>query len=544
MSNKELVLGQTERLVFGPPVLEVDDVTVFNGAQEVLRNASFVLRKGESAAIVGPNGVGKTTLLKLIIGERLPDKGKVLLHKSVNGLSYIPQAIDDLALEVKKMTILEYFFHSKGLDNLRRQMNLFEKRFSSSSLVSQSQLNQYGKLQESFEKLGGWRIEAEARRILSGIGLSYMELSQKIESLSGGEKTKLFIAQALLSESDLLLMDEPTNHLDADSIQFLGDFLESYKGAVLVVSHRPEFLDRFADRVIELSLTDHTIRQYPGNYTRYLIQRNADAVRSEKENAKRERQISRYSEVIRRLRAGSKAKMAKDREKKLAKLEVGRVLIPSNNLLKISFETRTQSSREVMTVSGLKKSWGEQELDYTKIDLSLARGEKVGIVGPVGAGKSTYLKIIAGKLSAEAGEVKYGMNVKIGYYAQELDDLSKEKTVIEELRLQAGGLSESRMRAILGHFLFSGDTVYKQVKVLSFGERSRLALAKLVVGDYNFLVLDEPTNHLDKDSRRKVGEALSEYNGTLLVVSHDEVFLEQIGLNRIILLPEGKIELV
>jgi ATP-binding cassette subfamily F protein 3 len=522
-------------------ILTLSNVSASKGSQEILTDVNLDITQGEHVALVGPNGVGKTTLLKIIIGEEQPNSGSIFVARGIN-VAYVPQSIENVFPRGEQnRTILEYFVHAKGLDTIQKRMQEIEAVLSQRSTNTQEFLKEYGELQYLFEQRGGYTLESDAQVVMEGVGLGgSIDLSTPISRLSGGEKTKLLLAQALISNADLLLLDEPSNHLDPNSVAWLADYLKKFKGALLIISHKQEFLEVFSEKVVELSLQDRGAYTYTGNYSSYLEQKTHRDLNLQRKEKRTNAEIARLQEMANRFRAGVRAKTSKDRQKKIAKIESERpTKKKKEKVMRKGFEVGVQSGYEVLKTFGLIKRYGETVLDYSDINLNILRGEKIAIVGPVGAGKSTLLKIIAGIEKPDSGNYTLGHNVDIGYYSQEMEDLNVDNTVLNEMRTIAGESSDQRLRSFLGAFLFSGDDVFKPISVLSFGERSRVMLAKLALKKHNFLVLDEPSNHLDLASRNSVARMLNEYEGSILLVSHDKEFMQGIGLNRIINLPEG-----
>jgi len=528
---------------FGKTLLTIDNVRVSLGSEKILDGISFDLKSGEALALIGPNGIGKTTLLRIILGEELPDSGSVSFAKGMK-VGYVPQYLGEIKLE-EKATVIDFFYKGKGLDLIKSEMGVIEKKLSKSK-YSEELLSKYGELQNSFEIHGGWKIENEARKALNGIGLSEVDFNQQVTTLSGGQKTKLFITQAVVSNPDLLILDEPTNYLDSKSVSWFGEYLHNYRGAILVVSHNPQFINPFISGVIELNPNNRKSEEYKGNYDDYLKQREERKLTYERTKSNLEKEIKRQKKIVEHLRGGVRASTAKSREKKLERFEnISKTLKPEAKKSKevnIHFEILRESGKDVLLAKGLKKRFGLLQLDYSKISLSIQRGESIIILGPEGAGKSTFLKMICGDLPPDEGKVIYGTNVNVGYYREEHENLNNQNTVFDELRENGDDIPESRLRAVLAHFLFPGENIYKRVGILSQGEKSRLALAKLVLGHHNFLVLDEPTNHLDMASKHRLVEALWGFGGTLLVVSHDERFINQLGFDKEIIFPQGKIK--
>ncbi len=526
-------------------ILTLNNVSVSKGEKKILSGVNLNITQGEHVALVGPNGVGKTTLLEVITGVGQPDDGSILVSRGLK-ITYVPQSIENVFPKVQEHTVLEYFLHARGLNAIQRRMQELETIFTKQRTDLEAELKEYGELQTTFQFRGGYSIESDAKAILDGVGLpENIGLGTMLSNLSGGEKTKLFLAQALISNADLLLLDEPSNHLDPNSVAWLGDYLRSYSGAMLVISHQPAFLNAFTEKVIELSLEDCSAFTYTGGYEGYETQKAQRDMERERSATRTDTEIARLQEQADRFRAGVHSKTSKDRQKKIAKIEADRTTRrKKDKVIRTGFEVETKSGYEVLKTSNLVKSYGEVTLDYSNFNMEILRGEKVALVGPVGTGKSTFLKIIAGVIKPDAGSFAIGNKVDVGYYSQEMEDLNVDNTVLEELRSIAGSASDQKLRTFLGAFLFSGDDVFKPVGVLSFGERSRVMLAKLALRKHNFLVLDEPSNHLDVASRTSVARMLNEYQGSVLLVSHDEEFMDGIGLNKIIKLPEGTTTLI
>jgi ATP-binding cassette subfamily F protein 3 len=545
MSPERFIPGKESSERTSKVILTLNNVSVSKGENEILSGINLNITQGEHVALVGPNGVGKTTLLEVITGDEQPDDGSVLVSRGLN-IAYVPQSIENLFPKDQEYTVLEYFLHARGLDLIQRRMQELETIFTQQETGLEAELEEYGELQTTFQFRGGYTIESDAKAILDGVGLpENIGLGTMVSNLSGGEKTKLFLAQALISNADLLLLDEPSNHLDSDSVAWLGDYLRNYRGAMLVISHQPAFLNAFTEKVIELSLEDRGAFTYTGGYKGYEAQKAQRDMERERSAIRTDAEIARLQEQADRFRAGVHSKTSKDRQKKIAKIEADRTTRrKKDKVIKTEFEVETQSGYEVLKTFNLVKSYGEITLDYSNINMEILRGEKIALVGPVGAGKSTLLKIIAGVIEPDRGSFTVGNKVDIGYYSQEMEDLNIDNTVLEELRSVSGTASDQKLRTFLGAFLFSGDDVFKPIGVLSFGERSRVMLAKLALRKHNFLVLDEPSNHLDVASRTSVARMLNEYQGSILLVSHDEEFMDGIGLNKIIKLPEGTTILV
>jgi len=481
--------------------------------------------------------------LETLTGDEIPDRGTILIPNGTS-VAYVPQSIENIFSNAQDRTIIEYFYKARGLDGIQARMKELEILFGDVNNQKEELINEYGALQTQFEQLGGYTVENDALSVMKGIGFGdQVDLNTSIFNLSGGEKTKLFLAQSLLSESDLLLLDEPSNHLDQESVTWLSTYLKNYKGALIIISHKPDFIDPIVEKVIELD--NQKVSIYQGNYTEYTSKKNKREAEETKKEKRQDAEVARLTEVVNRLRAGDRAKTSKDRQGKLEKITEGRPGKKTKRKnVRAVFEIGSQSGLEILETSGLQKNYGEVKLDYSNIDIKLQRGEKIAIVGQVGVGKSTLLKIVAGIITPDFGSFKFGHNINIGYYSQEMESLDPDRTVLEEIFTISSGENEQQMRAILGSFMFLNDDVFKKVGVLSYGERSRLMLAKLALKKHNFLILDEPSNHLDVETRNMLAEKLKGYQGSILLVSHDEEFMKKVGLTRVIKLPEGKVEWV
>ena len=492
--------------------------------ETVLSDAVFHINEGERAAIVGINGAGKTTLLRIIVGELPADSGEIVTAKG-STIGYLPQqqgyhsdkTIYEELLAVKS-DVIEM---DEKIRAMEQQMTTLE------GAELERVLNQYHKLQTAFEDGEGYTYKSKVLGVINGLGFRGEAMHQCINNLSGGQKTRVALSKLLLSEPDLLLMDEPTNHLDLESVRWLENYLNGYRGSVLVVSHDRFFIDRIAEKIIEI---DHgKVITFTGDYTSY----------SEKKEKLREEMIHRYynqqqeikhqEAVIQKLKSFNREKSirrAESREKMLAKIERVEKPVEYEKSLSLSLTPSVISGNDVLKVEGLAKAFPPLQL-FQGIDFEVKRGERVALIGNNGTGKTTILKIINELLPPDAGTVTLGSNVHIGYYDQEHQQLHMEKTIFDEIADDYPNLNNTKVRNVLAAFLFTDDDVYKRIEDLSGGERGRVALAKLMLSDANFLILDEPTNHLDITSKEILEEALKSYTGTVLFVSHDRYFINQ-----------------
>lgn len=490
----------------------------------IISNCSFVIEDREKAAIVGINGAGKSTLLKMIIKELFPDKGDVILSKNKT-LGYLAQyqnisgenTIYDEMIQAKKNII--------DLEDNIRELEIKMKSLSKDQL--ESALEQYNNMISRFELLNGYSYKSEINGVLKGLGFSESQYDQKISSLSGGQKTRVALGKMLLSKPDIILLDEPTNHLDIDSIAWLETYLLNYSGAVIIVSHDRYFLDKIVTKVIEIDNTKVTV--FTGNYSDYGSKKAMLRDMEMKQFINQQKEIRHQEDVIEKLRSFNREKSikrAESREKLLNKIDVIDKPIQTEQSMRISLEPSQTSGNDVLKVSELSKSFNSNHL-FSDISFEIKRGEKVAITGQNGTGKTTILKIINNLIPADHGIITVGTKVHIGYYDQEHQILNMEKSIFNEISDSYPSLTNTQIRNMLAAFLFTGDDVFKLVGDLSGGERGRVSLAKLMLSEANFLILDEPTNHLDIVSKEILEQAIRNYTGTVLYISHDRYFINK-----------------
>ena len=509
--------------------LKISGLSKSFGIKTVFENVSFDVRSGERIGLVGANGAGKTTLLKCIIGTEEYDKGSV---KASDGaiIGYLRQDFNYTSHTIREEmeeAWKDVLFYKDKIERLTREL---ETNKSDENLV-----REYGRAEERFEFLGGYEYESTTRKILTGLGFSDEDWDRDIRSFSGGQKVRINLAAAFVRHPDFLLLDEPTNHLDMNMLEWLEDYLRSYKGGILMISHDRYFLDAAATGILDLE--NHHIRSFRGGYTRYMETKENQDRAYQKAYDKQQEHIKETEEYIRRYKAGIKAKQARGRQSQLDRLV--RLEKPVHQAsLRFHFDPPQECADKVLDVLRVEGSYGNQVL-FKDLTLHIRRGETVGLIGPNGAGKTTLLKIITGEKKPDSGFVQLGNNVKMGYYSQEQERLHPNLTVLDEVR-DTFNFGEKEARNILGMFLFRGDDVFKTVGMLSGGEKARLSLLCLFLEKPNFLILDEPTNHLDIPTREIMEEALKAFGGTCLVVSHDRYFLDKV-VGRILDLDQGKL---
>jgi ATP-binding cassette, subfamily F, member 3 len=504
-------------------LFRLSDVHKSYGVQDVLRGASLQINAGEHVGLVGRNGAGKSTVFRLVAGDETPDRGDVVRSKSVR-LGFLAQHIKFESASTVHESALAAFGH---LQQIEHEMHELEHRMAEATDDLAKILERYSDLQHEFEREGGFEYAARAEAILQGLGFDRDMWSMETEKLSGGQQNRLGLARLLLAAPDVLLLDEPTNHLDVTAVEWLEEFLKDYPSAYVIISHDRYFLDRTCRRIIELEYGRAT--SYTGNYSDFLVERDERREAQQRAYHNQQQLIAKTQEFIRRNIAGQKTKQAKSRRKMLERLERVDAVSVDQSAGDFRLQAIERTGNHVLTVTEASIGYGENVL-ACDISFILRRGECLGIIGPNGSGKTTFLRTILRKIDPLAGEVRWGTKVQIGYYAQQLDDLDDRNEIIMELRLVApANATAGELRSFLAKFLFTGDDVYKHVRDLSGGEKGRLALAKLIYSRVNVLVLDEPTNHLDIPSREALEEALSVYEGTIITISHDRYFLDKVA---------------
>ncbi len=515
------------------------DINKSYGIDAVLEDVSFNVNKGDRIGIVGPNGSGKTTLLGIIAGESSPSSGSVYIRNGCS-VGYLKQHNQFFAggtvIEEAEKNFEHLFAMEKDIEKLAAAIS------DHTSSTFDRDLERYSGLMEEYEKAGGYTYKSELRAVLKHMGFDEAMQSKKIETLSGGERTRLALACMLLKKPDILMLDEPTNHLDLRMLDWLETYLKNYSGTILVVSHDRYFLDRLVNRIFDM--TDGTLVEYRGNYSEFLVKKEERLEVMRREYEKQQKEIARQEEIIRRFKQhGTEhlVKRAQSREKRLAMLELVDKPTIRNAKFKLDFDTNYKSGNDVVIAEDLSKSFGEKKL-FDNVALDIKKGETVCIIGDNGTGKTTLLKILIGDEKADDGYLKIGYNVDFGYYDQGQLLLDESETVLGEMKNAYHLYTDTEMRSLLGRFLFFGDDVFKTVGTLSGGEKAKLSMLKLMLSGANTLVLDEPTNHLDIESKEVVEDAIAEFEGTMIIVSHDRYLLSKLPDRILELTPDGIVE--
>lgn len=514
-------------------IFQASNISKAFGDCQVLKSVSLVLQEKARVGLVGVNGSGKTTLLKCLSGEIEADTGEIIKSNLIS-LAYMEQ----LPQVEEGTTIWEAMMDSfADLLEKRRQLRQLEQEMGQEESRLEKVMDNYARVLEEYERAGGYICEASARRIIIGLGFSEDDFNKPFAKLSGGQKTRLNLGRLLALQADIIMLDEPTNHLDMASMEWLEEWLANYPGTVLLVSHDRMFLDRVVSHIVELR--NGKLTSYPGNYTNYLQLKAGNDEAQLHAYEKQQEFIRENEEYIRKYKAGIKARQAKGRQSRLQRLERLEKPGEERDIGSWKLKPDTSSGEDVLLLQGIDKSFGPKTV-LKGLDLFLRKGEKVAVIGPNGCGKSTLLKIIAGVIEADRGEMKLGSRVKVAYFSQEFEDLNPDYTILEEI-IYNSDLDLNSARSLLGRMLFCGDDVNKLVTTLSGGEKGRLCLLKIILSGANFLLMDEPTNHLDIESRQTVEELLSAYTGTILLVSHDRYFIDQIA-NRVVAVENKKLK--
>ena len=522
--------------------MQFKDLTMSFGMQTVFENVNLNLPENEKIGIVGVNGAGKTTLFKLIMGLEYPDSGKIITKNGYR-IDWLPQVLSD-DVDNMDITVLEYLMQGRPIERLNNELQSYYDALADSNSNQNELFNKIEKTQKKLDYWDSYNAENILFKIIAGVKISDDMLLKELRELSGGQKSKVAFARLLYSNPEIILLDEPTNHLDEDSKNYIINYLKNYKGTVLVISHDIEFLDQVTTKTLFIDKRNKSFNFYDGNYSKFMkvqTEREKNLLRQaeiqQQEEDKLRDIINKYATA-----SGKRKKMAQDREKKLEKLLEHKIeVINPNKKVNFNVEVNRESNTIPLEVENLcfrYDKFSEKDIIHN-LSFKLEKGEKFLVVGENGIGKSTLLKLIVGTLEPDYGSIKLGNKTDLGYYAQELELLDNAKTILENLK--NSNYNDKQIRSILARFLFYGDDVYKNVGILSPGEKSRVALAKLSISGANLLLLDEPTNHLDPDTQNLIAEVFKNYTGTMVVVSHNPEFVDNLGIERTLILPTGEI---
>lgn len=522
--------------------MNIKNLTMSFGVQEIFDDVNLQIKDNEKVGIIGMNGAGKSTFFKLIMGKLEPDNGRIILKPGTR-IGFLPQVISD-EIPSMEISVFDYLLEGRPIKKLEQELS--EAYMEASTETDEKKLKlimkRIGKLQEKLEYYDVYSCENILLRIVTGMNIDSDLLDMQLCNLSGGQKSKIAFARLLYSNPEILLLDEPTNHLDIDTKEYIINYLRNYNGTILVISHDIDFLDQVTTQTLYVDKATHKMELYPGNYEKYMKIRNERLKTLKRIHDKQEKEEEKLKKIIAKYIGGNekKAKIAKDRQKKLARLEENKVVLEQKQkVAHFKMKINQQSGVVPVKCENLKFGYTEDHILIDGLTFDLGRGEKFLIVGENGIGKSTLLKLIVGQLQPLFGEITLNQKTEVGYYAQEHELLDNEKIILENF--EGSGLSTKELRSFLGNFLFHGDDVYKKVSVLSPGERSRVALAKLALTGANLLILDEPTNHLDPQTQEMIAKTFKDYEGTMLVVSHNVDFVDNLGVERMLMLPSGEI---
>ena len=522
--------------------MQIKNLTMSFGTQVLFENINLNIPENEKVGVVGVNGAGKTTFFKIVRGLEYPDEGKVIL-KNGSRVSWLPQVITD-DVETLNINVLDYLMMGRPIDKLNTKLQSLYDELANLNCDQNKVYGEIDKIQKQLEYWDVYNAESILLKIIDGMNIDDTILNKKLGELSGGQKSKVAFAKLLYSKPEVILLDEPTNHLDEESKKYVIEYLKGYKGSVFIISHDIDFLNQVTTKTLFLDKRTRKLELFDGNYNKFknlqlereeALLRQAQ-IQQQEENKLREI-VNKYANA-----SGNRKRMAQDREKKLEKLMKEKIqVLDKNKTIDFKIGITREDSKQPLKITDLSFKYDKTDsnniIDHLNFELS--RGEKFLIVGENGAGKSTLLKLIMGLLEPDSGYIKLGNKTDIGYYAQELELLDNESTILDNLISM--GYNQRQLRSILSKFLFYGNDVYKNVSVLSPGEKSRVALAKISLSGANMLLLDEPTNHLDPETQNLIAEVFKNYDGTMIVVSHNPEFVDNLGIERLLILPEGKI---
>ena len=522
--------------------MKIENLCMSFGTQTIFNNISFQINNNDKVGIIGVNGAGKSTLFNILLGNITPDSGTITLNTKIN-LGYLPQVIMDDASN-KEETVFEYLLEGRPIKKLKEELNSLYETIA--NIQNEYELKKYYKkinrVSELLEYYDEYNAEGSLLKIISGMNIEDSLLDLKLKNISGGQKSKVAFARLLYSNPEIMLLDEPTNHLDLDTKDFIINYLKNYHGIILVISHDIEFLNEVTKKTLYVDKIKHNVEMYNGNYEKYIKIKNERDLAKKRLHDRQVKEEEKLKNIIAKYIRGNekKANIAKDRIKKLEKLESEKVeLEKKNKYTKFNMKINRPSYSIPIKCNNLTFGYDEENLLYENLNFDLSRGEKLLVVGENGIGKTTLLRLIMGYLKPLEGNIEITEKTDIAYYAQEHEILEPNKTILENFA--NFGLADYEIRRMLGSFLFSGEDIYKKVEVLSPGERSRVALAKISLTGANTLLLDEPTNHLDPMTQLIISDTFKNYEGTMLLVSHNLDFVDNLNINRMLLLPSGRI---
>ncbi|MGB9679635.1 MAG: ribosomal protection-like ABC-F family protein [Thermoanaerobacteraceae bacterium] len=516
-------------------IITVNNLSKSFGIDIILKNISFIVNENDRIGIVGENGAGKSTLFKILTGNMDKDEGSISI--ATKNIGYLEQ---NSAITSKNSIYEEVKNIFSSIFELENQIKLKEKELSvtTDESILDKTLTEYSHLIDKYKELDGYSAESKIRGVLNGLGFDSSQFDTPVANLSGGQKTRLMLAKTLLKNPDVLLLDEPTNHLDITSIEWLEQYIKFYKGTILIISHDRYFLDKTVNRIFEIE--NQSLSAFEGNYTEYLKKKNSEMNIKLKTYLEQQKEIKRIKSMIliqKNRRREKSSRMAESKQKMLDKMEIIEKPTFNKNSIKLNFDFDYKSGNNILDVRNISLSY--DKTIFENVSFEIKKGDKIALLGPNGIGKTSLIKIIAGKISNFSGEIKFGTNIIIGYYEQEFINLSKDKTIIDEIWDENPYLNHTEVRTLLGSFLFKEDEVFKTIDTLSGGEKARVSLLKLILSKANFLLMDEPTNHLDLKAKEVLEESLKEYSGTLLFVSHDRYFIDKIATKVLILSKNG-----
>lgn len=521
----------------------IKDLSMSFGLQEIFNNVSLHIKDDEKIGIIGVNGAGKSTFFKLILGKIQPDSGKIVFKPGTR-IGFLPQVIND---EIPSMdvSVFDFLMDGRPIRQLEEELN---KTYEEAATATDDKridylMRQIAKIQSKLDYYEVYTAENILLKIIDGMNISNDLLDMKLKDLSGGQKSKIAFARLLYSNPEVMLLDEPTNHLDIDTKDYIIDYLKNYNGMIMVISHDIEFLDAVTTQTLYVDKASHSMELYPGNYEKYLKIRAEKQLTKERLFEKQQMEEEKLKRIIAKYQHGTEkqTRVAKDRMKKLEKLEKNKVTLEKKaKTTNFKISINYPSGVIPLKVENLNFGYNDDHTLINNLTFDLERGEKFLIVGENGIGKSTLLKLIVGLLTPNSGEIMLNNKTSIGYYAQEHEGLDNEKSIIDSF--DGTDLNLGQLRAFLGNFLFYENDVFKKIKYLSPGERSRVALAKLALTGANLLILDEPTNHLDPQTQKIIADTFKNYDGTMLVVSHNPEFVDNLGVERMLMLPSGEIK--